>query len=131
MEVNIKYGKHFFSAERNNPIGENPLEEGLCFCEANREFVEKKLLDYVFVNAGPELNRMSIIRLPIYNLHKRILALYFEFVGYTPNKLVVILKEVKYHSAFPPKQDEEIPGNGSNNHKKMDINKIIIKTQKL
>jgi len=107
MQVNISYNNR-----RVPQATVNKISEARVLCEIHKDFIDKSIHDYIFVNVGPELTEGTVIRIPVLHLNKRILALYFRFCGYSNNCINVVLVSVIYPEAYPPIQDLNIPQGG-------------------
>jgi len=104
MQVNISYYNR-----RVRPTTPSMISEAKSLCERHREYIDKNIHDYIFVNVGPELTDGTVIRVPVIHLNNRILALYFRFQGYSNNCIDVLLTSVIYPEAYPPMQDLNMP----------------------
>lgn len=104
MEVKIN-----FNFRKGTHAIATKFGEAKMFYEKNKEYLDKNIHDYIFVNVGPELTPGTVIRVPVINLNKRLLALYFRFCGYTNNSIEVTLISVIHPQGYPPLSDSDIP----------------------
>lgn len=104
MEVKVN-----FSIRRGTQAVASKFNEAKLFYENNKAYIDKNIHDFIFVNVGPELIVGNVIRVPVINLNKRLLALYFRFCGYSNNSIDVTLISVIYPQGYPPLSESDIP----------------------